>query len=85
MSCSAAFLALRPSPSLPAWSVWLGLMLVLLIWLSTALIQSPLHGKLSAAYDAARHASLVRGNRLRTWLWLLRGGLCVWWLWLRLA
>ncbi|WP_420596520.1 hypothetical protein [Deinococcus sp.] len=77
---SAGYLALRPPPGLPEWSIWTGLALVLLIWLSTGFVQSPLHGRLSARFDARLHASLVSGNWFRTLAWLLRGGLCVWWL-----
>lgn len=77
---SAAWLALRPPALLLGWSLWLGLALVLLIWLSTALLQSPLHGRLSAAFDARLHRQLVFGNWFRTLAWLLRGGLCLWWL-----
>ncbi|TSA85660.1 hypothetical protein FNU79_09410 [Deinococcus detaillensis] len=77
---SAGWLALHPPPPLPSWSVWLGLALTLLIWLSTALVQSPLHGRLSAAFDARLHRQLVVGNWFRTLVWLLRGGLCLWWL-----
>lgn len=77
---SAAWLALRQPPALPSRSLWLGLGLVLLIWLSTALVQSPLHGRLSAAFDVRLHRQLVLGNWFRTLAWLLRGGLCVWWL-----
>ncbi|WP_161882088.1 hypothetical protein [Deinococcus alpinitundrae] len=77
---SAAWLALHVPPALPNWSLTLGLSLVLVIWVSTGLFQSPLHGRLSAAFDAQLHRQLVVGNWLRTLAWLLRGGLCVWWL-----
>ena len=79
---SAGWLALRPPVGLPVWSLWLGLALVLVIWVSTALVQSPLHGRLSASFDAGLHTRLVGSNWLRSVAWLLRGGLCVWWLWL---
>lgn len=77
---SAAWLALHPPPGLPAWSLWLGFALVLGIWASTGLVQSPLHGRLSERFDARLHARLVGGNWARTLAWTLRGGLCVWWL-----
>ena len=79
---SAVWLALRPPPALPPFSLWAGLALVLLIWASTGLVQSPLHGRLSGAWDARLHARLLNSNWLRTLAWALRGGLCVWWLWL---
>ncbi|GAA4021435.1 hypothetical protein GCM10022631_39510 [Deinococcus rubellus] len=77
---SAAWLALRVPPALPSWSLGLGLALTLAIWMSTGLFQSPLHGRLSVAFDARLHRQLVVGNWIRTLAWLLRGGLCVWWL-----
>ena len=80
---SAGWLALRPPPGVPGWSLWLGLSLVLAVWVSTALVQSPLHGRLSARFDARLHGRLVGSNWVRTALWLGRGGLCVWWLWLQ--
>lgn len=81
---SAVWLVLRPAPGLPLWSAQLGLALVLAVWVSTGLVQSPLHGRLSPAFDATLHARLVGSNWLRTVAWALRGGLCVWWLWLLL-
>ncbi|WP_424949404.1 hypothetical protein [Deinococcus sp.] len=79
---SAVWLAFWPPPNLPEWSLWLGLALVVVIWVSTALVQSPLHGQLSASFDARLHTRLVSSNWLRSVAWVLRGGLCVWWLWL---
>jgi len=52
---SAGWLALHVPPALPAWSLRLGLALAVLIWLSTGLIQSPLHGRLSGTFDARLH------------------------------
>lgn len=77
---TGAWLALRPPPTVPAASAWLGLALLLLIWLSTALVQSPLHGRLAAGFDPARHARLVATNGWRTGAWLARGALVAWWL-----
>jgi hypothetical protein len=52
--------------------------LLVLIWLSTFLLQVPLHGRLSKGFDAAAHASLVRTNWIRTLAWSVRGGLLLW-------
>lgn len=81
---SAGWLAVRPPPGLPGWSLWLGLALVLVIWVSTALVQSPLHGRLSGRFDSRLHARLIGSNWLRTVAWGMRAGLCVWWVWLLL-
>ena len=59
------------------WRIMLGLLLV--IWLSTALWQGPLHGRLQREGprpDLLR--ALVRGNWLRTVLWTARSAGLVW-------
>lgn len=55
--------------------------LLALVWLSTAFVQVPLHRKLSLAFDARAHASLVRSNWIRTAAWTLRGVLLLGVLW----
>lgn len=61
---------LTPSDRITAW---IGLALVLLIWLSTVLVQVPLHRRLAEGYDAGAIAYLVRSNWVRTVAWTLRG------------
>lgn len=65
-----------------AWLLWRGgrdtgvlisLALLAIVWLSTALIQVPLHNHLSLGFDAATHRRLVCTNWLRTAAWTLRG------------
>ncbi len=68
----------RP-PAIPAASAWLGEALVVAIWLSTGLVQVPLHNRLQAGYDATVIASLVHTNWLRTIAWTLRSGLVLVW------
>lgn len=46
------------------------------IWLSTALVQVPLHQRLAQGFEAGTHRRLVRTNWLRTCAWTLRG-LCL--------
>jgi len=50
-----------------------GWSLVLLIWLSTAFLQVPLHRRLAAGYDSQTAARLVKSNWVRTIAWTLRG------------
>ena len=50
----------------------LSLGLLLLVWLSTALLQGPLHGKLEKAYDETLILRLIRWNWLRTIGWGFR-------------
>ncbi len=45
-------------------------------WISTWLVQIPLHDKLSAGFDSQVHARLVSSNWWRTAAWSLRG-LCL--------
>ena len=69
---AVALLAYRP-PAVPAWLVWTGVVAVAGLWLSTAFLQVPLHGRLSGGFDPAAARSLVAGNWLRTALWTARG------------
>ena len=77
---TAALLVWRRPPELAAWEVWLGLGLVGIIWLSTALLQVPQHTTLGAGFDGAAHTTLVTTNWLRTAAWTLRSALVLWWL-----
>lgn len=51
---------------------WVGLSLVLALFAVTALVQVPLHDRLSRGRDAVVIARLVRSNWLRTTLWSAR-------------
>ncbi len=53
--------------------IWIGLILLAIIWASTAFIQVPLHNKLMGGFDAAAHGKLVATNWLRTGAWGVRG------------
>ncbi len=70
---TAAILAWYP-PS-PPTSLWLkaGLALLLVIWVSTAVLQALQHGRLSAGFDLDRIHALVRWNWIRTIAWTARG------------
>lgn len=64
--------AARP-PAIPAWVVWTGLILLGVVWLSTAVIQVPAHARLADGFDATVHQRLVGSNWIRTVAWSLRG------------
>jgi hypothetical protein len=64
------------SPDAPVALAGLGLLGV--IWASTALVQAPLHGRLSPGFDAKLHRRLVRSNGVRTVAWALRVPVAVW-------
>lgn len=68
----AGLLALAPPPGVPAWATWIGVGLLAVVWLSTALLQVPAHGRLAGGFEAAVHARLVRSSWLRTAAWSLR-------------
>ncbi len=48
------------------------LVLLAVIWLSTVLLQVPLHNSLSRVFREETAAKLIRGNWLRTIAWSLR-------------
>lgn len=62
----------------PRLAASIGLGLLGGIWLSTVLIQVPLHRRLLAGYDAHRIAQLVHSNWFRTFSWTLRSMLALW-------
>ena len=65
--------ALRAGEAAQLPLAWTGCGLLAAIWLSTALVQAPLHGRLAAGYDAGLQRRLVRTNWVRTVLWTARG------------
>lgn len=50
------------------------LLMIALVWLSTATIQVPAHATLSSGFDAEAHRILVVSNWIRTVLWTARTG-----------
>ena len=69
---SASWLAVQPPNPAAAPLAYTGLGLLLLIWISTALLQAPAHGRLVSGFDAVTHGRLVRTNWIRTAAWLAR-------------
>lgn len=61
--------------------LWLGLILTVIVWLSTFFLQVPLHDKLARGFDLDAHAALVKTNWIRTVAWSLRGGLVLYFAW----
>ena len=70
---TAVWLVFDPPAGVAPWLAWLGLGLVVLLWLSTALLQVPCHKKLGQGFDPAAHRKLVTTNSLRTAIWSARG------------
>jgi hypothetical protein len=52
---------------------WIGLALLVIIWISTYALQVPCHRRLADAHDASVCRRLVRTNWIRTVAWTLRG------------
>lgn len=59
-----------------AWTMTAAGLLVV-IWLSTAFLQVPMHNALSHGFDAEAHTRLVQTNWLRTIAWTLRGAIAL--------
>ncbi|TWU66969.1 hypothetical protein [Crateriforma conspicua] len=70
---TSAYLVYRPPPQLSVFWLWVGLVMVGLIWLSTAAIQVPCHDQLGRGFDADVCRHLVHSNWIRTVLWSARG------------
>lgn len=68
---------LRWSESLDSRIVWLGLMLIAVIWLCTAIASVPAHNALQQQFSQDAHRSLVSTNWIRTAAWSVRGILVV--------
>jgi len=52
---------------------WVGLALLSIIWVSTSVMQVPLHAKLAIRFDNAVWRRLLASNWLRTFAWSDRG------------
>lgn len=63
--------AVPPAPDLRI-TAWIGAGLLAVIWLSTATLQAPAHGRLTRGFDAHVHRRLVVSNWARTVAWVAR-------------
>jgi hypothetical protein len=67
---SIAFFATSLGVS-PAWA-WFALALLMVIWCSTAVLQAPLHERLSRRFNTDVWRLLVESNWIRTGVWSAR-------------
>ncbi len=74
---AVALLWVRPA-AVPAWAAWAGVALLLVNWVSTAVVQMPCHARLAEGFDPATARWLVLSNWVRTAAWTLRAAGCVW-------
>lgn len=72
-AATAVLLVVRPPEGVPYLLPLLGLVLLAVVWLSTALLQSPQHGVLGSGFVPASHRFLVASNWVRTVCWTARG------------
>ena len=77
-AATALALIALPPPNVPQLLPWLGVGLLVVIWLSTFILQVPRHRTLESGFDAAVHRRLVGTNWIRTFAWSLRGLLVLW-------
>ena len=78
---TAAILVFARPAGIPAWTAWTGLGLVAAIWLSTAILQVPAHGRLASGFVAETGDFLVSSNWIRTVAWTARAALVTLMLW----
>lgn len=79
LEASTAVILLFARPEgVPAALVWIGAVLLAVVWLSTALLQVPRHTTLGLGFDADAHRLLVLSNWVRTAAWSLRGLVVLW-------
>jgi len=78
-AATAAAIAFSPPPEIGRPAALVGLAMVAALWLSTLLVQMPLHARLSRdGHSPATLAALVRTNWFRTALWSARALLAIW-------
>ncbi|MDX1969533.1 MAG: hypothetical protein SFV23_20330 [Planctomycetaceae bacterium] len=73
---TAIVLAFSSRGSRDPWP-WVGLGILATIWMSTFLVQVPLHEELSSGFDPEKHSALVGTNWWRTGAWTFRGGIAM--------
>jgi len=71
LASAVALLVWRPV-GVEALLLWAGLALVIVVWISTWLLQVPQHNDLAKGFDSVAHARLVRSNWIRTVCWGIR-------------
>jgi hypothetical protein len=78
-AATAAIIAASPPPGIGRPAALVGLAMVAALWLSTLLVQMPLHARLKQdGHTPAVVAALVQSNWVRTILWSARALLAIW-------
>ena len=76
LAATLAGLYWQPPNTASSW-LWVLAGLLAVIWLSTALLQVPLHGQLEESYSKTTVEQLVWTNWLRTGAWTLRSAILI--------
>lgn len=79
-AATAVALVVVAHSDVPSVEAWIGLALVAVLWLSTALLQVPRHRELHDGFDPRAHARLVSSNTIRAVVWTARSILVATWL-----
>jgi hypothetical protein len=74
-ACTAFLVLIIPSKLISPFYAWMGMALLILIWVSTFFQQVPQHRVLSAGFDSKSVQALKRTNLIRTLAWTGRGAL----------
>jgi hypothetical protein len=77
-AATALLLVIRRPDTVPMAAPLIGLALVVIVWLSTALLQVPRHTTLGSGFDRRAWSRLVLSNWVRTLAWSARGVLVLW-------
>ncbi len=77
-AATAILLVFDRPEGVPFAAALAGLALVVLIWLSTALLQAPRHRALGRRFDEGTWFGLILSNWVRTVAWSARGLLILW-------
>ena len=70
---SSILLVVLPPKNVSITIPIIGVILVFIIWASTAFLQIPHHNALSKAYELEAHNLLAQSNWIRTLAWSMRG------------
>ena len=76
-AATALWLVVAAPAGVPSILTSTGIVLLGLVWLSTALLQVPRHSQLAAGFDAGAHRALVATNWIRTVAWTARGAIAL--------
>lgn len=78
-AATATLIAINPPPAIGRPAALTGLAMVAALWLSTLLVQMPLHARLKhVGHTPETVTALVKSNWARTILWSARAVLAVW-------